>query len=182
MKLYHIDRFGTINVGQILELQRNIYVENPKKQICLNKILPYYENGLSHHGIHYLFNNELSNNRVMPLNNVMDIIFEYERMLNYNDKLSRYESFYAFDNVGVKEFIKSNNLSESFYKIYEVESDYYEKHNMSLISGNSHYDIAAMAKIYWENGEDPYNRKVINEYLLKFPIKIIREVKLDEIV
>lgn len=181
MKLYHIDRFGTINVGQILELQKNIYIENQEEQKCLDKIIPYYSNGLSHHGICYLFNNELANNNVMPLNNVMDIIFEYERMLNYSDKLSRYEAFYAFDNIGIREFIQNNNLSESFYKIYEVESDYYEKHNMTLVSGNFHYNIAAMAKIYWENGEDPYNRQVINEYLLKFPIRIIREVRLDEI-
>lgn len=181
MKLYHIDRLGTINAGQTLELQKNLYIGNPKKQECLDKIIPYYGEGLSRHGIHYLFNNELSNNNVMPLSNVMDIIFEYERMLNYSNKLSRYESFYAFDSIGVKTFIKNNNLSESFYKIYEVESDYYEKYNMSLISGEAHYNIAAMAKIYWENGEDPYNRPIINEYLLKFPIKIIREIRLDEI-
>lgn len=181
MKLYHIDRFGTINVGQTLELQKNIYFENGLKQECLNMIIPYYNKGLSHHGIHYLLNNELSNNNAMPLSNVMDIIFEYERMLNYKDKLSRYQSFYAFDNVGVKEFIEKNHLSESFYKIYEVESDYFEKHNMTLISGSAHYNIAAMAKIYWEDGQDPYNRPILNEYLLQYPVKIIREVRLEEI-
>lgn len=118
----------------------------------------------------------------MLLSNVMDIIFEYERMLNYKDKLSRYQSFYAFDNIGVKKFIEQNNLSESFYKIYEVESDYFEKHNMSLIFGSTHYNIAAMAKIYWENGLDPYGREILYEYLLQFPVKVIKEVRLDEII
>lgn len=181
MKLYHIDRGGTIQVGQILELQKNIYFENEYKDKCLSMVMPYYKNGLSHHGIHYLLTNELFNNKVMPLSNVMDIIFEYERLLNYSDKLSRYQSFFAFDSEGVKKFISDNNLSDSFYKIYEVKSDYVEKHNMTLISGSMHYNIAAMAKIYWENGVDPYNRPVWNEYLLKYPIQILKEVKLEDL-
>ncbi len=160
MKLYHIDRYGTMNKGQALKLQENIHFGNELKDQALNSTMLYYGKGLSHYGIHYLLNNELSNNDAMPLSYVMDIIFEYERMLNYKTKLSRYQSFFAFDKIGVKEFIKNKNLSESFYKIYEVEFDYFEKHNMPLISGNAHYNIAAMAKIYWEDGKDPYDRPV----------------------
>ena len=52
---------------------------------------------------------------------------------------------------------------------------------MSLISGSAHYDIAAMAKVYWENGDDPYERPIMNEYLLKYPTKIVREVKIEEL-
>lgn len=181
MKLYHIDRRGTISAGQTLELQKNIYFGNEQKEKCLNMVMAYYNDGLSQHGIHYLLTNSLFNNNVMPLSNVMDIIFEYERLLNYNEKLSRYQSFFAFDSEGVKKFISDNNLSDSFYKIYEVKSDYSEKHNMSLISGSMHYNIAAMAKIYWENGTDPYDRPVVNEYLLKYPIQILKEVKLEEL-
>ncbi len=120
MKLYHVDRFGTINEGQTLKLQENIHFGNELKDQALNSTILYYDKGLSHHGIHYLLNNELSNNGAMPLSYVMDIIFEYERMLNYKTKLSRYQSFFAFDKIGVKEFIKNNNLSESFYKIRSV--------------------------------------------------------------
>lgn len=181
MKLYHIDRFGTISEGQVLNLQKNIYFEDNFMQKCLETVILSYKDGLSHHGINYLLTNNLSNNDVMPLSNVMDIIFEYERMLNYSSKLSRYQSFYAFDCEGVKKFIKNNNLNKSFFKIYEVESDYYEKHNITLISGDSHYNIAAMAKCYWEDRDDPYGRPILNEYLLKYPVKIIREVKLEEI-
>ena len=181
MKLYHIDRNGTINVGQTLDLQKNISLANKNNTKLLNIVMPYYNDGLSHHGIQYLLNNHLFNNNVMPLSNVMDIIFEYERLLNYKEKLSRYQAFYAFDSEGVKKFINDNNLSDTFYKIYEVKSDYFEKHNMSLISGSMHYNIAAMAKIYWEDGEDPYGRPVLNEYLLKYPIQVLKEVKLEEL-
>jgi hypothetical protein len=182
MKLYHIDRFGTLNVGQTINLIKNISFENLISNENINDIMKkYYCDGISHHGIHYLLNNELYNNNVMPLSNVMDIIFEYERLLNYSDKLSRYQAFYAFDKNGVIEFIKNNSLSNSFYKIYEVESNYYEKHNMTLISGAFHYNIASMAKLYWEDKSDPYNRLVLNEYLLKFPIKVVKEVNLNQL-
>lgn len=87
MKLYHIDRSGTINAGQTLELQKSIYFGNEYKDKCLSMVIPYYEDGLSHHGIHYLLTNELFNNNVMSLSNVIDIIFEYERLLNYNSKI-----------------------------------------------------------------------------------------------
>ena len=181
IKLYHIDRSGTINVGQVLELQKNIHFENEANEKCLSLVMPYYDAGLSHHGIQYLLTNNLFVNEVMPLGNVMDIIFEYERLLNYTDKLSRYQSFFAFDSEGVQQFINNHHLSNSFYKIYEVKSNYVEKHNMTLISGTMHYNIAAMAKIYWENGDDPYDRPVVNEYLLKYPIQIIREVTLEDL-
>lgn len=181
MKLYHIDRNGTINAGQTLELQKNIYFGDKRKDQCLNMIMSSYNNQLSHHGLSYLLTNPLASNNIIPLSNVKDIIFEYERLLNYQDKLSRYQAFFAFDKKGVKNFIEKNNLSETYFKIYEVESDYVEKHNMSLISGSAHYDIAAMAKVYWENGDDPYERPIMNEYLLKYPIKIVREVKIEEL-
>lgn len=181
MKLYHIDRFGALSEGQVLNLQKNIYFEDIYMQKCLETVILDYKDGLSHHGLNYLLTNNLSNNDVMPLSNVIDIVFEYERMINYTNKLSRYQSFYAFDCEGVKEFIKDKNLNKSFFKIYEVESDYYEKHNMTLLSGYSHYNIAAMAKCYWGDKDDPFERPILNEYLLKYPVKIVREIKLEEI-
>lgn len=175
MKLYHIDREGTLSAGQVLELNNNVHFDNEIKNQCLNLVLPYYEDGLSHHGIHYLLN------PITDLSSVMDIIFEYERLLNFNDKLSRYQAFYVIDSVGVRQFIEQQNLDQSFFKIYEVESDYSEKHNMTLVSGMTLYDIAAMAKCYWKDEPDPYNRPVLYEYLLKYPVRVIKEVELNEL-
>ena len=55
MKLYHIDRSGTINVGQTLDLQKNISLGNKNNTKLLNMVMPYYNDGLSHHGIQYLW-------------------------------------------------------------------------------------------------------------------------------
>ena len=180
MKLYHIDRSCLIQEGQVLSLKNNFSSLNPASQKCIELTQSFFADGLSQHGIEYFFFFFLNNN-VMSLSNVMEIVFEYERLLNYKDKLSRYQAFYAFDKEGAIEFINQNNLNNTFYKIYEVESDYYEPHNMTLISGNTHYNISAMAKCYWENLEDPFNRKHLTEYLLKFPIRIKKEVKIEDL-
>lgn len=181
MKLYHIDRNNTLHSGQKLELQNDIYFPDRNCQKQVDLVLSYYKEGISNHGISYLLLNPLKNNRVMELSNVMEIILEYERMLNYSDKLSRYQSFFAFDKNGVKQFIDLKGLDKSAISIYEVESEYYEKHNMNLISGDTNYNITAMSKLYWENKTDPYNRSVLYEYLLKFPINIIKKVKLEDL-
>ena len=181
MKLYHVDRSLSLQENQVLNISNNFKIDNQEFQKCLELSGSFIEDGLSSHGIHYFLNNGVGNG-VMSLSDVMDIIFEYERQLNYSDKLSRYKAFYALDKDGVKKFIEKYNLQDTFYKIYEVESDYYESHNMTLISGSSHYTISAMAKCYWENLPDPFNREPLTEYLLKYPIRTKNEVRLEDIV
>lgn len=103
-------------------------------------------------------------------------------MINYPDKLSRYQALFAFDEKGVIDFIEKKQLEYTFYKIYEIETDQYEVHNINLVRGWSHSTMSKFAKLYWENGEDPdRNREPIYEYLIKLPITIGREVKLSEI-
>ena len=179
-KIYHIDRACLLHAGDTLILQNGFYVNSPERQKCLDMVETFHKDGLSSHGISYFLNGRIDG-RFMDLSNVMEIVLEYERLLHYENKLSRYKSFFAFDRDGVIEFIKMNNLDLNVIKIYEVESDYCEKHNMNLIKGETHYNIAALTKCYWEDLADPFNKPVLNEYLLKFPVKIIKEVKLSEL-
>ena len=184
MKLYHIDRGGSITSGKTINLNNNVAFDEIDKIyedayfLVKNK---YYKEGLSNHGLNYLLRNDFQYDKKMHLPVVMDVIFEYERLLNYPEKLSRYQSFFAFDKEGVLDYIKMTNIENSFYKIYEVESSYYEKYNMNLISGGEHFSISAMAKHYWENEDDPFERPTLNEYLLKFPVKIVKEVKIKDL-
>ena len=176
MKLYHIDRVRTLNCG-ILNLDKNkaLGMDVVISEMFTNNLNSYYKNDLSSHGMHY-HENEVSNSSF-----IIDIIFEYERMLNFPNKLSRYESFFAFDKDDVIKFLSENKLED--YKIYEVESKYYEKHNMRLLKGNAQFIISELAKDYWNN-DNRYNIDVDNpldEYLLQFPINVIKEVKLEEL-
>jgi len=180
MKLYHIDRACLLQEGQILQLQKDFYIGDKSLQKCIDLTNDYFKDGLSSHGITYFMNGQ-SNEVSMSISNAIEIVLEYERQLYYKEKLSRYKAFFAFDKEGVKKFIQMKNLNSQFYKIYEVESDYYEKHNMNLLSGGSHFVISALAKCYWEDKNDPFEREEVSEYLLRYPITIGKEVKLEDI-
>ena len=172
MILYHIDRTGHLKEGQTIDYTKEItlgkkHLNENQKELIDNR----YKNGLSSHGLRYYLDECFNKNYAL------DMLFECERLLNYPNKLSRYESFYAFDLDGLLDFIELKELQYEFFKVYEVEYDYYEVHNMNLIRGWSHYEMIVHSKLYWENKPDHNkNNKVINEYLLKLPITIKKEI------
>ncbi len=169
MKLYHIDRSGHLSSNQILNLTKNFYTEVTENE--------YFKDGLSSHGVHYYLDD--IDNR----DHGIDVIFEYERMINFPNKLSRYQSLFAFDINGVIDFINKKELNDNFYKIYEIEAEYYERHNMNLVRGWSHCVMSKWAKLYWNDEMDPNKeREPIYEYLVKLPVKIGKEVLFSELV
>lgn len=163
MKLYHIDRTSHLSEGQIIKLKKNI--QN------LNDNDGYFNDGLSSHGVSYFLQDMYNRDYAL------EIIFEYERRLNFNDKLSRFQTLYAFDIASAMTFIENKKLNDYFYKIYEIETDQFEQHNMNLIRGATFNNIIKWARLYWSNGEDLVKeRKPINEYLIKLPVKIGKEI------
>lgn len=82
----------------------------------------------------------------------------------------------------MKDFILMKELDWEFYKIYEVEYEMYERHNMNFVRGWGQLDTMVSAKFYWENLPDyDKNRKPVYEYLLKMPVQIKREVSIEEL-
>ena len=168
MKLYHVDRSGHINSGDEIKLVKDFYNEDNKNV--------YYEDGLSSHGLYYYLRSSNCNDFLI------DAIFEYERILNYPEKLSRYQAFYLFDKEGVKSFIEEFNLKYKYYRVFEVEVKEYQKHDMNLLRGVSHNTISKYAKMYWENLKDPNPKSTpLYEYLVKLPIKIGKEVNIKDL-
>lgn len=172
MKLYHIDRSGHLQPGQTINLIKDFATDKMQKE-------DYFQDGLSSHGIHYFLGDSRNNDYFI------DAVFEYERMLHYPEKLSRYQAFYCFDKNGVENFIKSKYLEDNFYKIYEVDikKENFERHNMELVRGWSHQSAIKYARLYWEDKEDIYKKdaKITYEYLVKLPVTLGKEVKLSEI-
>ena len=172
MKLYHIDRSGHIKSGETISLIKNF----PTKKM---KDKEYYKDGLSSHGLCYYTYDARDNNFLI------DVVFEYERLLHYPDKLSRYQAFFCFDGYGVIEFVKTKYLEDNFYKIYEIDVDpkKVERHNMSLVRGWSHQSALKYARLYFEDKPNIYDKddKIIYEYLVKLPVVIGKEIKLSQI-
>ena len=168
MKLYHIDRSGHIATNQKIDLIKDFYTGITQNE--------YFKDGLSSHGCTYFLRDHMNKDYAI------DAIFEYERIINYPNQLSRYQAFYAFDEDGIVNFIESKGLNDNYYKIYEIDALEYEVHNFNLVRGWSHCTMSNFAKLYWENKEDPNkDRKPILEYLVKLPITIGREIEYSEI-
>ena len=173
MKLYHIDRSGYLHENQKIEYITKFDYLKPAFKENVDIIKNRYDNKLSSHGRNCFLGDYNSKSHGM------DIIFEYERMINYPDKLSRLQSFFAFDLEGVCQFIEKKELDFEFFRVYEVEYDYYEKYDMNLIRGWSNYDTIINAKYYWENKKSYKDGKPIYEYLLKLPVEIKKEVTFE---
>ena len=82
MKLYHIDTTGSLKCGE-LNLSNNAYykMDDTITKMFKNNSNLYHKNGLSMHGKKY-YSSEINN-----VSAVVDTIFEYERLLNFPEKL-----------------------------------------------------------------------------------------------
>lgn len=173
MKLYHIDRSGYLKEGQTIELIKNFATPKMQKE-------DYFLDGLSSHGLHYFTHDAINKDYLI------DAVFEYERMLHYPEKLSRFQAFYCFDRDGLEKFVKTKYLEDNFYKIYEIDvpKKNYERHNMELVRGWSFQSIVKYARLYWKDKDDIYKEdaKTTYEYLVKLPITIGKEVELSKII
>lgn len=173
MKLYHIDRRGYLKENQKIEYVENFEYLKPVFDENKEIIKDRYNNKLSSHGRQYFLSDYNSKS------SGIDIIFEYERIINYPNKISRFQSFFAFDIEGVFQFIEKKELDFEFFRVYEVECEYYEKHDMNLIRGWSNYDTIINAKYYWEDKKNYRSEKPIYEYLLRLPVAIKKEVSFE---
>jgi len=176
MKLYHLDRSGHIREGQVVDKIKDVVVQKDFLKKYNDEVYnEFFPDGISSHGKTY-FHSGYGHKDF-----AIDIIYEYERRLNYPEKLSRYEAFFAFDIDGLVEFVTQKELDFEFMKIYEVEVEEYERHNMNLLRGWAHFDTIIAAKYYWEDQEDYRDVEPHYEYLVKLPVTIGKEVDYSDL-
>lgn len=75
MKLYHVNRTRHIKVWTKIEFQKDFYTEITDNE--------YFKDGLSSHGLRYHLQD------VANMENEIDAIFEYERRINFPNKISK---------------------------------------------------------------------------------------------
>ena len=180
MKLYHIDRTMTLKEEDLVNINKNIDITDSTSIVVYNNVLKNYKDGLSYHGIGYY---------CRPINDcsgLMDVIFEYERLLKYPDKLSRYQSLFGTDKDSLLRMI--NKITDgSNYKIYEIDTDNYEKHDMNLLKECIPAVISELSYYYWNNIPKEFyplgliDEEPLYEYLIALPCVIGKEVKIEDI-
>lgn len=170
MIAYHIDRRSALKPDFIIELRDHTEKFNDKSG-TMNMLYP---GGISNHGLLYHSLVPSPENAAF-----LESVFEYERRLNFPEKQSRFQSFFASETI--EDALKWNM---SFNKngscpIWEVEFNHsnYLKLDQSWTSnfqpGSPYISMANNANRYWsgELTEIPFM-----ELLILPPIKIIRNI------
>lgn len=175
---YHIDRTNQLKENTIINLNmfKDVKSEDNNdytSSILQNTLDEMFPLGVSNHGEQYFVSGSLFNDT----NADIELIFELIRKCSFPTQNSRFQSFFAIDELTVIPMLQRLQANPEFVSIWEVDCDNYSKHDMNLLSKSSNLVNVSLANLYW-NGETLGNP--LYEYLLKPPVKIIRRVSLSE--
>lgn len=171
---YHIDRAGSLNVGQTIEL----------KPISINTdfLGPFqhatdlFGEGVSMHGLKYI------NEKGTP-DSHSEWFLEYVRRSSFNDRPSRFQSIFAFSTLeDISRFKKRININEG--KIYLIEGNSEFKGDMNMVGfQQSPLLLSWLATLYWSGCTNDYlNNKFgfepLWEHLLTGEIQVLEEISI----
>lgn len=176
MIAYHVDREQSLAKGQIVGFYKN---ESDNSFMTANM----FPDGLSYHGLHYT-DESLQN---VGGNNASFYILEYEleliRRIYFPNLPSRYQSFFAVENIDeLKKWGSILDKNNTVWKIEFKDNNFIKRDSNLLIPAlsNSQNNINFSAKesffyyySYW-NGDTTSNPRF--ELLIKPPIKIIDKI------
>lgn len=150
----------------------------PLDTTILQKCFPQ---GVSTHGQRYLINRSThagfgrhpSHNTVPPSHltytqDVVELVFELVRRIEFPKCLSRFESVFACDNVpDLRAFTARTGTSGN---VYELAFGRYERHDMAFLSmGDANIGAWTNARRYWNGDPSPTPQW---EYLVELPVTL----------
>lgn len=152
-----------------------------------------YPDGLSLHGLTYLSEKELNFFELevddSPKYNsyMIDILYEYERLLHFPKKNSRFQSLFVILDprdidywVTLFENYRGDNEPHPRVLVIEFEDDNLQKHDEKLLYTKldkfNLIDIQDFAKKYW-SGHLTENPTL--EYLVKPPFTVVSEIPIE---
>lgn len=150
MYAYHIDRIGNLEVGQTIDIKKF----NDLQPAILNSFLnERYPKGLSRHGQKYFAAPPVDQDEI-PIH-FYELIFEYERQLNFPKMPSRLQSFFACETLAdIDIWIDFLNLENPRIVEVQYSTRNFKKLDARLINGEpiekySNIKEAFQAKQYW---------------------------------
>ena len=171
MIAYHVDRTSKLQVGQEINLQQNIKLDN---------LFQIYNHSFSQHGINFL------NGSYNNASAIWEICLEFIRVNYFSQYPSRYQSFFGVKNINDAIFWKgyfsnSTNTKINICKIdfsscFEFDVNWLSGISLASSPDNYQFSSSTIADFlhksykYWnqEKTDNP-----INELLIIPPVKII---------
>lgn len=186
MIAYHIDRSNSLKEGMLINpLHPRI---NP--EFLTDVINRKFPEGLSLHGNHYFArqansfitsDGKLINDNIPSVNAyLIDNIFEYERVINFPQRPSRFQSIFCSETIEeAKSWVDFFRLG-SEAKIWEVETEHdeYARLDAKWLKGDinvlSFITLSHYAQRYWSG--EPHPGESQFELLIKLPVVVNRLV------
>jgi hypothetical protein len=130
MILYTVDRTSKLAENMQIALTRYNDVSPQELQLHVDELFP---EGFSVHGERYFLKNSSNSNSINPN---IELIFEIVRQAHYEDKPSRFQSFFATETVeDAKKF--SSKFGTDNDLVFKIECECYFKADMSLLTLNN---------------------------------------------
>ena len=137
-QFFHLDRAGSLEIGETISLEPvsiNSEFSGP-----IHHVNELFKEGVSKHGLQYI------NQRDTP-ECLSEWFFEYVRKGNFNDKPSRFQSFFAVASlVDIKRLQKKLNYSGG--TVYLIECENYFQADMNLIGYQPSPVIHSFLQLY----------------------------------
>ena len=189
MILYHLDSKNRLVEGQLIELTKDFFKHNPDTIKYLDL---YFPDGLSQWGLdeirlhQYDFNND--NDQVSLLNSIREQTLEYTRNIYFPKFPSRFQSLFAVQDIkSIKYWIEIIGGSPNIWQIEADDSQCFCFDASKLITPTninpntyrfsmSFFHVAALN--YWSTYSTQTDSLLLHEYLVKPPIKILKNIDL----
>ena len=170
MKLYTVDRKGTLNPGDICDLV--VYDDiNPKS--LANHVSSMFPGGVSAHGERYFLQNSAHSTIISPM---LELVFEYVRRSKFPHLPSRFQCMFAMDSVAAaNQFKHQYDCNDA--PVYRVESQTTTiKVDMTLLTAQTVLVTSHFGHLYW-SGEKHPEIEPFWEYLLRCPVTVCERVE-----
>lgn len=144
MILYTVDRTNKLAENMQIALTRYNDVSPQELQVHVDELFP---EGFSVHGERYFLKNSSNSTSINPN---IELIFEIVRQAHYEDKPSRFQSFFATETVeDAKKF--SSKFGTDNDLVFEIACEGYFKADMSLLTLNNTILVESyLAHLYWK--------------------------------
>jgi hypothetical protein len=168
---YAVDRERKLSHGKVLCLEKHNDITPVELQKHVHELFP---EGVSIHGDKYFLNNASLGNVTEP---AIELMFEYVRKAHFPFITSRFQSFFACENLDEARAFKKR-FNDSTLPIYEICSDSsYFKANMNLLrNGDSILVGSFFAQEYWSGRSGP-DATPFWEVLLSLPITVGQQIE-----
>lgn len=185
MKAYHIDRLKLLRPNQIIQIDK--FYKAPLDELQ-TLISDYYPDGLSKHANQYYLH---PTNEYNVGNSVYELLFEYERKLNFPELISRYQAFFALQTLDdVKDWLSFFDSKNQYkFPVWEIDTldSKVQEYDSSLLGGGpldglkNFYPLTAIhhANEYWSGSTSETPRK---ELLIYPKVKVLKKIKPNDLI